>query len=163
MLFVIMELTTAELEKPLIWLAHSMFPPTGLKIFRHCKDLAFVLVIGDNTSGDHDPVDCDVLFLLHEGVTCALWSHIDPQEAEYTATTCNVMASDVGQAFGVPEGNLYIYFNSAMSDITSVTQSCLVTTQQPLTFNNNFNHSNLQQPQVLTTEIAPTGALLGRV
>ena len=49
----------------------------------------------------------------------------------------------------------YIYFNSAMSDITSVTQSCLVTTQQPLTFNNNFNHSNLQQPQVLTTEIAP--------
>ena len=45
MLFVIMELTTAELEKPLIWLAHAMFPPTGLKIFRHCKDLAFVLVI----------------------------------------------------------------------------------------------------------------------
>jgi len=104
-----MELTTAELEKPLIWLAHAMFPPTGLKIFRHCKDLAFVLVIGDNISGDHDPVDCDVLFLLHEGVTCALWSHIDPQEAEYTATTCNVMASDVGQAFGVPEGNLYIF------------------------------------------------------
>ena len=109
MLFVIMELTTVELEKPPIWLAHAMFPPTGLKIFRHCKDLAFVLVIGDNISGDHDPVDCDVLFLLHEGVTCALWSHIDPQEAEYTATTCNVMASDVGQAFGVPEGNLYIF------------------------------------------------------
>ena len=65
------------------------------------------------------------------------------------------MASDVGQAFGVPEGNLCIYFYSAMFDITPVTQSCLVTTQQPLTFNNNFNHSNLQQPQVLTTEIAP--------
>ena len=42
-----------------------------------------------------------------------------------------------------------------MFDITLETQSCIVTTQQPLIFNNNSNHSNLQQPQVLTTEIAP--------
>ena len=45
MLFVIMELTTAELEKPLIWLALAMFPQKGQQIFRHCKDLAFVLAM----------------------------------------------------------------------------------------------------------------------
>ena len=51
------------------------------------------------------------------------------------------------------ETNIYVY--SAMFDITPEIRSCIVTTQHPLTFNNNFNHSNLQQLQVLTTKLAP--------
>ena len=63
------------------------------------------------------------------------------------------MASDVGQAL-VFQKETNIYFYPAMFDITPESQSCTVTTQQPLTFNNNSNCSNLQQLQVLTTEIA---------
>ena len=58
--------------------------PAGLQTFRQCKDLALMLVM-------------------------ILQFHFNLQEAEHTAIPCNVMASDVGRAFGVPEGDLYIF------------------------------------------------------
>ena len=44
-LLVILVLVAAVLAKLLVWLVFAMFLPTGLQMFRHCKDLVLLLVM----------------------------------------------------------------------------------------------------------------------
>ena len=148
MLVVIMELTTAVLEKPLVWLAFAMFLATELQIFRHCKVLAFMLMMM-----------LQVITILLFMVVMFCFFYMKELLAIYKKRSIlplHVMwwLVTLGKLL-VFQKETYIYFYPPMFDITPETQSCTITTQQPLTFNNNSNHSNLQQPQVLTTEIAP--------